>query len=316
MTTEVKQIGVTPSDLVEQAAAIRVCSKHIVEDVIEIGRRLTAVKAALEHGQFENWVKQEFSWTSRTALNFVHVYKLSLDNRNTVSDLKLPMRELYLLAAPSTPKEAVAEILDRTEAGEQVSGAEVKETIARAKHKDDPAETDQPAEPADQSVEPADDAAASDTPQETTPTEPEADPPALTESTEPVEPAPDPVATAVAAVNRLTPTELQKFLDRLWPAPKQAFELKFGARNSDKTNAEIAMLVDACSGLLAHPQQNTGEIRKKLASIKALAGGGKARTSNAQLDRSAFKRAIGTAGQPGEKFPTINAVQGTDGIWK
>ena len=77
------------------------------------------------------------------------------------------------------------------------------------------------------------------------------------------------MATAVAAVNRLTPTELQRFLDRLWPAHKEAFELKFGARNSDKADAEIATLVDACSGLLAHPQQNTGEIRKKLRASRS-----------------------------------------------
>jgi hypothetical protein len=129
--------------------------------------------------------------------------------------------------------------------------------------------------------------------------------------------APDPAVTAAAAVNRLSPTELQEFLDRLWPAHKRAFEQKFGARNSANTNAEIATLAGECSALLTNPGQNTGEIRRKLARIKTLAGGDKERTSNAQLDRSALRRGLGIAGPAGEKFTTINmAPDSADGVWK
>jgi hypothetical protein len=123
------------NDLAGHAAAIRTFSKHIVEDVIEIGRHLTKAKAIVGHGNFGNWIDQEFGWSDRTALNFMHVYEMTLSNPKHVSDLDLPMSALYLLAAPSTPEEARTEIIERAEAGEQVSSAEVKETVAQAKAK-------------------------------------------------------------------------------------------------------------------------------------------------------------------------------------
>jgi hypothetical protein len=284
--------------LADRAAAIRECNKRVIEDIVEIGRHLTEAKAAVGHGNFCRWIVQEFGWTDRTARNYMHVCEMAL-NWKCVSDLKVPLRELYLLASPSTPEEARAEIFDRAAAGEQVSG-KVLEAIDRAQREKGTAE----AETAQ--VTPSDTGEAPSAEQE-----PEAD-------LAPTEPAPDPAATAAAAVNTLIPTELQNFLDLLWPAHKRAFELKFGARNSDTTNAEIAALASECSALLTNVnKQNTDAIHKKLARIKTLAGGSKARASNAQLDRGAFSRVIGTAGQPGEKFPTINAAKDSaDGIWK
>jgi hypothetical protein len=221
-------------DLAEHAAAIRVCNKRVIEDIAEIGRHLTEAKAAVGHGNFGRWIAQEFSWSDRTARNYMGVYEMAL-NRKHVSDLKLSMRELYLLAAPSTPEEARDEIIERAAAGEQMTGAEVREAITRVKReKDGTAETETAAQVTqDGTAETAaqDDAAvsaeASDAPPP--PAEPEADP-------APPAPAPNPAATAAAAVNALTPTELRDFLERLWPAPRRAFELKFGARNSAEPN--------------------------------------------------------------------------------
>ena len=112
--------------LVAHAAEIRRLGKRLTTDVIEIGRHLTEVRAELQetvgHGHFHAWVDREFEWSDRTTLNFMRVYELSLKSE-TVSDLNLPMRELYLLAAPSTPEAARTEIIQRAEAGEPVSGA-------------------------------------------------------------------------------------------------------------------------------------------------------------------------------------------------
>jgi hypothetical protein len=44
----------------------------------------------------------------------------------TVGDLNVDMRSLYLLAAPSTPVEARTEVIDRAEAGEHFTHAQVK----------------------------------------------------------------------------------------------------------------------------------------------------------------------------------------------
>ena len=327
MTTEIVQTSSDrpgDNDLAGHAAMIRTFSKRFAEDIIEIGRHLTKAKAIVGHGHFGSWIAQEFGWSASTALNFMRVYELSLKAQRVV-DLNLPMRELYLLAAPSTPEEACTEIIRRVEAGGKVSGAEVKETIARAKARENDAsstsngndvdtaksarrmvllhESAEHAEGAGDDHAGADNGAAQAEP---APTEPTPTPMPTTESEPVPELAPDPVATAVAAVNQLLSTQLQDFLDRLWPAHKRAFELKFGARASNNTDAEIVTVVDACSALLAHPPQNTGDIRKKLARIKTLVGGGKARTTNAQLDRGAFTRSMGMTGQTDKKFPTMD----------
>jgi hypothetical protein len=128
--------------LADHADTIRRLGKRATADIdsivtttaIEIGRHLTEAKAEVGHGHFGNWIDKEFGWSDRTARNFMYVYALSLKSE-TVSDLRLPMRALYLLAAPSTPEQARTEILERAEAGEPVTGVEVKEAIKRVKRK-------------------------------------------------------------------------------------------------------------------------------------------------------------------------------------
>src|SRR6476660_4382777 len=86
----------------EHAAEIYRLSKRIIADIIEIGRHLTEAKAEAGYGHFGQWLKQEFDWTDRTAQRFMNVYELSRSNPTRVSDLDLPMRALYALAAPGT----------------------------------------------------------------------------------------------------------------------------------------------------------------------------------------------------------------------
>lgn len=52
---------------------IRERVKKTVEDIIEIGTDLLAVKETLEHGHFGPWLKAEFGWSERTAQNFMSV---------------------------------------------------------------------------------------------------------------------------------------------------------------------------------------------------------------------------------------------------
>jgi hypothetical protein len=324
--------------LAKHVAKIRNLGKRVVADIIEIGRRLTKCKGIVGHGNWEIFLAQELGWSDRTALNFMRVFDLAEAKSENFSVLNLPVSSLYLLAAPSTPKEARTEIIQRAEAGEKVSGAEVKETIARVKRKGDTAETAQvtpsdTAETETAQMTPSDTAetetaqvtqdgtadtaaqddvvASAEAPETAPPAEPEADPAAP-------ELAPNLVATAAAAVNRLSGTELRDFLDRLWPAPVRAFELKFGARKSDNTNAEIARLANECRVLLARAEQNAGDIHQKLARIRKLAGdktraNTSPRTSNAQLDRGAFARGMGVAGPTDQKFTKMQMEPtGTD----
>jgi hypothetical protein len=98
--------------------------KRVSEDVIEIGQRLVEAKALAGHGNWLPWLEREFGWTDDTALNYMRVYE-KFKNRN-FRDLDLPVSSLYLLAVPSTPREAVETVIERAETGEKLTGAEVK----------------------------------------------------------------------------------------------------------------------------------------------------------------------------------------------
>ena len=97
--------------LAQNAQEIRKLGKRASADVIEIGRRLTEMKKMCGHGNWMPWLQQEFGWTDRQARNFMRVYDLSRKSEN-FSDLKIPVSALYLLAAPSTPPEAVDEVIE------------------------------------------------------------------------------------------------------------------------------------------------------------------------------------------------------------
>ena len=55
------------------ADRIRQKVKKTLEDIIEVGNDLLAVKEALPHGEFGYWLKAEFGWGERMAQNFMAV---------------------------------------------------------------------------------------------------------------------------------------------------------------------------------------------------------------------------------------------------
>jgi hypothetical protein len=62
------------ADKVRTAAdRIRERVKKTVEDIIEVGNDLLAVKETLPHGQFLPWLRAEFGWSERSAENFMSV---------------------------------------------------------------------------------------------------------------------------------------------------------------------------------------------------------------------------------------------------
>jgi hypothetical protein len=118
--------------LAEHAAEIRRLGKRVKEDVIDIGRHLTEAKEIIKktvgHGHWLPWLEREFEWSVSTAENYINVFKLR-GKFPTVGNLPVDMRSLYLLAAPSTPKEVVEEIVERAEAGEAMSAEGIKGAI-------------------------------------------------------------------------------------------------------------------------------------------------------------------------------------------
>ena len=122
--------------LAEHAIAIRSLGKQTLENVIEIGRHLVAAKAEAKklNEPWLSWLDREFEWTEQTALNFIRVYEAASKSKNFLN-LKLPVSAVYQLVRPSTPVEAHDEIVERAQAGEKISVAEVGRVIKAAKGK-------------------------------------------------------------------------------------------------------------------------------------------------------------------------------------
>jgi hypothetical protein len=84
---------------------------------------------------------EQIGWTDRTTLTFMRVHSLAIKSEKfsdlALDDLAVPLSCMYVLAAPQTPSEAVAEILERARNGKRVTAAEVLDTIARHKGRDD-----------------------------------------------------------------------------------------------------------------------------------------------------------------------------------
>jgi hypothetical protein len=124
-----------PDPLAQHAEAIRAAGTPIISDVIEIGRHLVEAKKICGQGNWLAWLEEEFRWTNRTALNFMHVYEMASHSKRISNDLDLPLSSLYLLASPSTPEAVRHDVIERATSGEEFSHAEVKDIVTKAKPK-------------------------------------------------------------------------------------------------------------------------------------------------------------------------------------
>jgi hypothetical protein len=89
-----------------------------------------------DEGGFTGWVESRLKISSSTAYRLLDVYKRFGGNESFPISETLPISALYLLAARSTPDKAVQEIAERVKVGEQVTYAEAKETIERARRQE------------------------------------------------------------------------------------------------------------------------------------------------------------------------------------
>lgn len=110
-----------------QMAALEI--RRWQRNTIEIGRTLLAVKAMLPHGQFEDWWNQEFGLGERMVQSLLTVARVYGDPANPRRVAGLSDGALYLLAAPSTPEEARAEVERLLIEGNAPGRAQVKAII-------------------------------------------------------------------------------------------------------------------------------------------------------------------------------------------
>lgn len=57
----------------QRTEEIKVLVRRSAQDIIDIGNKLIDIKARLGHGNFGNWLKNEFGWTAMTAQRFMQV---------------------------------------------------------------------------------------------------------------------------------------------------------------------------------------------------------------------------------------------------
>jgi hypothetical protein len=115
------------------ADRIRQRLKKTLEDLMEVGNDLLAVKEALPHGQFLPWLRAEFGWSERTAQNFMSVAESFKSAK--FADLPIQPSAAYMLAAPAVPDSARQVAIEKAEAGEEITFSTAKEIVADAKKK-------------------------------------------------------------------------------------------------------------------------------------------------------------------------------------
>ncbi len=123
-----------------EAATVRIKDRldRQVKDIIETGRDLLDVKSKLDHGQFENWLVQEFCMTDRTARRFMQAANWAEGKTDTVSDLT--PTAIYLLSAPSTPESVTQKVIKSVESGEPAKPEAIRNLIIEAKDQNRKAE--------------------------------------------------------------------------------------------------------------------------------------------------------------------------------
>lgn len=105
----------------QRTGEIRSLVRRSAQDVCDLGAKLIEVKDRLGDGNFREWLRSEFGWSHMTAYRFIRVHERF--GRNNLLQVDVAPSALYLLAAPSTPEEAVDEALERAAGGERITHA-------------------------------------------------------------------------------------------------------------------------------------------------------------------------------------------------
>ena len=113
------------------AEKVRGWRRRLVADAIDIGGDLLRVKKALGHGSFSDWLRAEFPGDIRTAQRCMQVASAFADKNDTVSHL--PLSTVCLLAAPTTPKTVVAEVITKLENAKPIDQPALRWQIKRAR---------------------------------------------------------------------------------------------------------------------------------------------------------------------------------------
>ena len=113
------------------AEAIRARFRRTTDDMLEIGRKLLAVRSALPHGDWLPWLESEVGLSERTAQTFIRAAQAFGDEGKSEMISDLPPTAVSRLAA--APPAVRADVVARFAAGERVTVAEIERTIRAVK---------------------------------------------------------------------------------------------------------------------------------------------------------------------------------------
>lgn len=125
------QLGDAAGAVIEHAVEIKRSERRASEAIVEAGRHLIAVKQAISHGQWEDWLQTEFAMSDRTAQRMMAVARQFDGKTDTVSLLQPSV--LYLLAGDSVPEPARETVIDLAKNGETVTKAQAQAVIDQHK---------------------------------------------------------------------------------------------------------------------------------------------------------------------------------------
>lgn len=123
----------------ERTKEIKGKLKDAVNDIFQIGEALTDVQQRLashKSGTFRAYLWHEFHWSKSTAYSFIAVYRWCMKRFGgcpNFGQLNFAASALYAVSAASTPEAAVDEMLERAEAGEEITHSLAQEIITRHK---------------------------------------------------------------------------------------------------------------------------------------------------------------------------------------
>ena len=107
--------------------------KRFITTVVQIGRRLDAVKGRVGHGNWLPWLRENFDWSGETAANYIAAFRLSKSPK-FLSLKNLPLEMIYLLGRRGVAEEARAAVAAQVEAGEKVTFPITKKTDRIVSH--------------------------------------------------------------------------------------------------------------------------------------------------------------------------------------
>ena len=116
------------------AAEIRALTASMLNDVIEIGRRMCEAKEMIPYGEFGEWIKENTGYSSSTANNFMNLYREYGDRQSSLFGTEAESqtfgklsysKALALLSVPAEERESFAQAVD----AEHISTRELKAAI-------------------------------------------------------------------------------------------------------------------------------------------------------------------------------------------